>query len=661
MRHRAEIDGLRAIAVLPVIFFHAGFSAFHGGFIGVDVFFVISGFLITSLIQEDRQQGRFSIADFYERRARRILPALFFVMLCCLAAAWWVMNASDFINFGQSLAAVAVFSSGLLYAFSAGYFDTSSELKPLLHTWSLGVEEQFYLFFPLILMLLSRLGGKPLRIGVLALAIASLGLAQWGMSTYPTSTFFFMPTRAWELLIGALLALSQARLQDAPLRVCQAMSGLGMGLLLMAALWFDKNTPFPSVYTLVPTLGAALVIGFGHSRTWVGTVLSTPALVGVGLISYSAYLWHQPLFAFTRLLHGGEPSPAVMFSLALLTLVLAYATWRWVETPLRSRQRLSRGGVFALSGAFTAGFVGIGAASHFHVLTTRWEQHNPTLVNYTAAATDQAHRQGCRQLLQGLGMGDCLQFGEGRRTMVIWGDSHAKALQAGTPHLPDTRILVITHSGCPPLPGLRRIDKTDGANVCNDFDVLDHFARLIESLHPDTVVLASRWTLYLRGWVYEGRSMKEGFALSDGQDQQALASQTYRQDMFRHHLQAVIDRLAVHSQVLILTQPMDLAQRTFRSVEFSDLRVSRAEVDSWHAPERAVFSQLQLPPHAQILDLKQLFCDAQACATRLKGTLLYKDDNHLSALGANMVWQALGEQAFKPVGSVAAGSDSSSR
>ena len=330
MRYRAEIDGLRAISVLPVIFFHAGFSAFHGGFIGVDVFFVISGFLITSLIQEDRQRGRFSIADFYERRARRILPALCFVLLCSLGAAWWVMNSSDFIKFGQSLAAVAVFSSGLLYVFTAGYFDTTSELNPLLHTWSLGVEEQFYLFFPLILILLSKLGGWALRIGLLALAIGSLWLAQWGTTHFPTSTFYAMPTRAWEMLIGALLALNQARLSQLPQAVCQALSLLGMGLMLAAAVLYDKATPFPSVYALVPTLGAALVIGFGNATTWVGRLLSTRVLVGVGLISYSAYLWHQPLFAFTRLTQGGEPSPVVMFSLSVLTLVLAYATWRWV-------------------------------------------------------------------------------------------------------------------------------------------------------------------------------------------------------------------------------------------------------------------------------------------------------------------------------------------
>jgi peptidoglycan/LPS O-acetylase OafA/YrhL len=647
MRYRAEVDGLRAIAVLPVILFHAGITFFHGGFIGVDIFFVISGYLITSLIAEEREHGKFSISNFYERRARRILPALFFVLLCCLPVAWWVMNSSDFINFSQSLAAVSVFSSGLLFIFTAGYFDASSDLKPLLHTWSLGVEEQFYLFFPPIFMWLARQGALTLRLGMLAMAVASLLFANWGSVNLPTSTFYFMPTRAWELLIGAILAVYQPRLSALPLAVSQAGSALGMGLILLAAAIYDRHTPFPGYPALLPTVGTAMVIGFGHAGTWVGRLLSTKPLVSIGLISYSAYLWHQPLFAYTRIIHGDEPPIQLMLAMALLSLVLAYATWRWIETPMRSRQLMNRQQVFALSGAFTTGFIAIGMAGHFHLLPTRWEQQNPHLVNYTPVASE-PERSNCSDVIKGGGgYGTCVQIGEGKHTMVVWGDSHAKALINGKPNLPDTRILVISHSGCPPLPGVRRFDKSEGARACADFEVLQNYGRIIEKLRPDTVVLASRWMMYLRGWVFEGRKMHQHFMVSDGQDELVLASMAYRETMLREHLQKVIDRLTPHSRVLILTQPMDLAQMTFRDVEFGNLTVSRAEVDAWHAPEQAVFNQLKLPANAHVVDLKNLFCTAQGCSTRQGGTLLYRDDNHLSTLGATEVWEALGGYTAK--------------
>jgi peptidoglycan/LPS O-acetylase OafA/YrhL len=206
MKYRSEVDGLRALAVLPVILFHAGFTIFSGGFVGVDIFFVISGFLITTIIVDEMKQGCFSLLNFYERRARRILPALFFVMLCSLPFAWIWMLPQDLEFFSQSLVAVPLFFSNILFWYTSGYFETASELKPLLHTWSLAVEEQYYVLFPLLLMLVWKIGKKRIVLLLSLIAIVSLLTAQWGSTVHPSFTFYLLPTRSFEILIGALIS-----------------------------------------------------------------------------------------------------------------------------------------------------------------------------------------------------------------------------------------------------------------------------------------------------------------------------------------------------------------------------------------------------------------------------------------------------------------------
>ena len=212
MDYRREIDGLRAIAVLPVILFHAGFETFSGGFVGVDVFFVISGYLITTIIIAELEQGKFSIINFYERRARRILPALFLVMLVCIPLAWFWLLPRDMQDFSQSLVAVTVFASNILFWRESGYFDTAAELKPLLHTWSLAVEEQYYVIFPLFLMSFWRLGKRWIMILLVAVFVVSLALAQWASLAKPSAAFFLLPARGWELLVGAFAAFCWLKL-----------------------------------------------------------------------------------------------------------------------------------------------------------------------------------------------------------------------------------------------------------------------------------------------------------------------------------------------------------------------------------------------------------------------------------------------------------------
>ncbi|MDA8853024.1 acyltransferase, partial [bacterium] len=370
MKYRAEIDGLRALAVLPVILFHAGFEWFSGGFVGVDVFFVISGYLITTIIISEMAEGKFSIVNFYERRARRILPALFFVMLACLPFAWLWLTPSDLKDFGQSLVAVSTFSSNILFWWESGYFDTAAELKPLLHTWSLAVEEQYYILFPVFLMLTWRLGIKTILILLSIVFLISLGVAVWGTqyAAHPkiiSGAFFLLPTRGWELLIGVFAAFYlkyNTHLKSHT--VNQMLSLLGFGMIAYSIIAFDKTTPFPSLYALIPTIGTGLLILCAVPKTFVHKLLSLKFIVGIGLVSYSAYLWHQPLLAFAR--HGllGDVSDLILIALCITSLVMAWFSWKFVEAPFRNKAKINRKEIFIYSIFFMLLFSMIGFISH---------------------------------------------------------------------------------------------------------------------------------------------------------------------------------------------------------------------------------------------------------------------------------------------------------
>ena len=371
MHYRPEIDGLRAVAVVPVILFHAGVPAVGGGYAGVDVFYVISGYLITTILLNDWAEGHFSILKFYERRARRILPALFCVMALTLPFAYVLLQPNDMIEFAKSLVAVTTFSSNFFFWAQSGYFDTAAEMKPMLHTWSLAVEEQYYVLFPLLLLGLVRFGRAVRLAAIAVLAAASFGLAFMAIGESSAAAFYLLPYRAWEILIGSLCAIYlQGR--QLPLHggttsaaaVRELLSAAGLAAIIAACLQFTAETPAPSHYTLLPTLGAALIILFGSPATLVGRLLATPPFVAIGLLSYSAYLWHQPLLALARHHSLAELTPAEQIVLPLAAFALAFLTYRYVETPWRKPGMFRRAAVFrfAMAGSFAAlacGYAGI--------------------------------------------------------------------------------------------------------------------------------------------------------------------------------------------------------------------------------------------------------------------------------------------------------------
>jgi len=426
MKYRPEIDGLRALAVIPVILFHAGFHNFSGGFVGVDVFFVISGYLITSIILAEKQAGTFSLINFYERRARRILPALFFVILVCIPFAWYWLLPSGMMSFANAVVAVSTFVSNILFWQTTGYFTPATELRPLLHTWSLAVEEQFYLFFPVFLIVTWRLGKRWILRILVVTAVLSLALAEWGSIDHPEAAFYLLPTRGWELLVGAFLAFyfSYVGKPSAGNSICQVGSAVGLILIAVAIFSFDELTPFPSLYALVPTIGTAMVILFGTQGTLVGMLLGNKFLVGVGLISYSAYLWHHPLMAFARNRAADEPSSLLLGTLAASSLFLAYFSWKYVEKPFRDKRRFSRKEIFGWGAAVSGLLVVFGLIGN---LTTgflyRYDEEDRFLASLQHSEAGGYVQKRFGELL----MRPFDELDDRRRILII-GDSYAKDL-----------------------------------------------------------------------------------------------------------------------------------------------------------------------------------------------------------------------------------------
>ena len=369
--YRADIDGVRAVAVMGVILAHAGLGA-PGGFLGVDIFFVISGYLITTILLRDLEAGRYTLRGFYERRARRILPALVLVIACCVPFAVWLLLPDFLENFGQSVFATLFFSNNILLAATSGYWEIESAFKPLLHTWSLGVEEQFYIVFPLVLAFLWRFGRRAQIVTLAVAALVSFGLAEHGWRTYPEASFYLPTSRAWELLAGCLIAYVPRK----PRGSDQAVTLACLAALILPLVLFDEHTPSPSVYSSIPVLATAGLILFNRPETLAYRLLALPPLVFIGLISYSAYLWHQPVFAFVRIASFEPPGQATMVALTVATLALAALSWWFVERPFRDRAAMPLRRFVPLVGSGTALLAAGALVLHFSHGFPRWTYPN---------------------------------------------------------------------------------------------------------------------------------------------------------------------------------------------------------------------------------------------------------------------------------------------
>jgi peptidoglycan/LPS O-acetylase OafA/YrhL len=492
IEYRPDIDGLRAVAVVPVILFHLGVPYLGGGYIGVDVFFVISGFLITSLIAPEVTQDKFSVLKFYERRIRRIFPALFVMTACTLPLAFALLLPTALRHYGESLVGMTLFASNFVFWHEAGYFDAGSHSKPLLHTWSLAVEEQFYIFFPLLLLLLGRLAKNRQKLVLAGLGLGSLAWSVWLVSRDPTAAFYGPHVRAWELLAGCLLALS-AR-PNLGVVVSNIGAAMGLGLILYAVFGFTSTTPFPGWNALFPVAGTALVIRFGNHSTWLaGPLLRAGPTVFIGKVSYSAYLWHWPIIVFSTYYLVRDLNPWEMVAAGLITFTLSIASWCWIEQPART-VRISRIGIFAAAGAAIAMLLPVGLAAHAARGFPGRFLIDPEPLGVEAYGVDVCHLW--RKPASAWNEATCT-FQSPAHTaapkVILWGDSFAAHYFPGLLVLQKTVPFTLIHasmSSCAPLP--RSKDEARLATVeCDAFN--ERIFALIQHEKPNLVIFAGRW------------------------------------------------------------------------------------------------------------------------------------------------------------------------
>jgi len=673
--YRPYIDGLRGIAVIAVVFYHAKLFAASGGFIGVDVFFVISGFLISAIIVRDIAANTFSLSGFWERRIRRILPALFVVMSASIVAAYFLLlYPEDYRHFGKAVLAQSLFASNMFFMLSDNYFDQHARLSPILHTWSLSVEEQFYILFPFVVLLFAKLSPRALLAhrkqrgyAYFLAAVAALGFLSlilniwfvdvapsspftipplpgrlfWG-TTYATAGFYILATRAWELALGILLSLSAFKLQS--VRLAEITSFSGIAAITASIFLFNDTTAFPGFAALLPTLGAAAIIIANESHpTKTGALLSSRLLVATGLISYSLYLWHWPLFVFAGLATSSVLSKSTMLGLIAIAVALSWLTYKFIEIPFRKKILVPKRNTI-----FLLGFAAMVALACSGFLIERsasvFSRRIPTPAKNILLALDESVPWGgeCFQRAgDGSLYGGLCRIGNSsstaRERFVVWGDSHADALSPlfhvlGTAY--GAQGVVFDGGNCLPVAGVHQTPKAVGCEEENAFAL-----KYIKENHIMHVILVARWNYYITG----GQQRKPAALISDSKELSTTPMEAQR--ALERNLIPMITQMSHDGRkvTIVLQAPeqfdFDTRDAFYRAVhkgEESRLDgIMTKDNESYQELFNAVSARIAQLPGVNIVDPATLLCeDGGRCNLKYEGKLLYRDESHLSTFGA---------------------------
>lgn len=646
MNYRPEIDGLRAVAVLPVFLYHAGVPGFGGGFIGVDVFFVISGYLITSLIVSDMETGNFSVAGFYERRARRILPALFIVLAACIIATWFVLLPIDLKHFSESVVATALFVSNFYFKNRTGYFFVDeADTSPLLHTWSLAIEEQFYILFPLLLIAAYRYFPRRVRPALAAAGALSLVVSIWWVKHDQEDVFYLLPFRAWELLLGAIL-VKQSFIHPAKKYVNELAGFAGMGLILLCVLFYNRHIEFPGLSAVLPCLGTFLIISSNtHHRNFVGEILSLKSVVFVGLISYPFYLWHWPMIVLLKYQQDHALTWLQILLVFSLAMILSVLTWRYVENPIRHRKILAeRNSVMKAAVTVFSLVVVLGLMTmSFDGFPQRMD---PGIVKFASAKedfdpdTDKCFLGNNLELIK---KDQLCRFGNKTKRsidFILWGDSHADAIYPAIKSLAEKSGMKGVFAGnvaCPPLLGVNR---TNAGSFCIKFNatVLDY----ITAKQIKNIILAARWDVNILGRTdYELQKGAEQIYMQDGDSREISLDENIR--VFNRGITRVFQGLQGNGgNVWVVLQvpdvglktPYYLARRALLEKQPDEIRLNLAPIMGRHDRVRELFVNAKGNFDINLIDPADFLCTNDNCLIGYQGNSLYKDDDHLSRSGA---------------------------
>jgi peptidoglycan/LPS O-acetylase OafA/YrhL len=614
--YRPDIDGLRAISVLAVMLYHAEFQVFSGGFIGVDVFFVISGYLITQMVLGDFERGSFSLSHFYERRVRRILPALLVMLAATVPLAYVFLSADPLADYSAALLGATWFSSNFVFWSEAGYFDRASEFKPLLHTWSLGVEEQFYLVFPALFWVLYKF--KWLIPGLSLAVVISFLMAQFGLSRDAEWPFYMLVSRAWELGLGALLAVVLAHSRISEIRVTRLLAELlvlsGSLAILVPVFIFSELTATPGPLLLVPTLGACLLIWLAPATSYMRRLLSLKWLVGLGLISYSLYLWHQPVLVFGRIIIGDALGFEWRIAMLLGAFPLAILSWRYIERPFRhAGQIATRHLIFIVlvmmmitTGSAvmlhhlastdekaSTGVVGdIGHGRYYEVMDQRFDRCEVEYLQYRIELWENVPR--CHKSKRA-----------GAPSIAFYGDSHAEQLFVGAEALLSQASIYLIRGGIPFLGN----DRFKGP-----------LRYLEEQKDINVVVFSAYWLEKI----------------------QILGGEQFSEQLF-NTVKWMVGR---GFKVVLMMDTPDFGFDPALCVYESKLNNARCDITrKQHNGDQAIYRELFIAiaehPNVELVDVSRAICDVNTCSMLSEDRLLYRDNDHLNLIGSQLAGELL--------------------